>query len=205
MKSDTQLIIDEVYHRMRNNLQVVSGVLRMKGKEMDSEQTIDLIESAIIKIINMEIIHPCIGNNKFEQYDLKTILTNLSSQIKSLHAYGGNDVEFELQTNGITLNSVTTTFLSRIINELIINSYKHAFRGTKNGLIKIEIKKTGYNKYQLVYCDNGNTLKDISLLNNSTSLGFEIIKLFVERLKGTIKYDLNPGLGYTIDFKEIIN
>ena len=205
MKSDTQLIIEEVYHRMRNNLQVVSGVLRKKGLEMNGEQVIDLIESAIIKITNMEVIHPCMGISKFKQMDLNSVFTKLTSQIKSLHAYDDLEIAFEIQTNSITLNSTTVTFLSRIINEFIINSYKHAFRNQPNGRIKIEIEKTGYNNYQLIYADNGNALKEIGLLDNSTSLGLEIVKLFVERLKGTIEYQINSGLEYKISFKEIIN
>ena len=116
---------------------------------------------------------------------------NLINTIKSTIKYSDANFNIDLSIN-----------LGLIINELISNSYKHAFQNKKNGCIHIELINLKKNSYQLIIRDNGNGLPEQVDIQDPKTFGLEIVVALTKQIEGTIKAESDQGLKYTLTFNK---
>lgn len=212
---EKEVLLREIHHRVKNNLQIISTLLSMQADETDNEEIIDFYTESQNRIQSMALIH----ENLYQSTDISSI--NIKKYIKNLlndikYSYGTlNDrIKIEIDTEDYSLNIETAVPCGLIINELVSNSLKYAFPHDKTGVISVSLheislenhEKEGRKerKFQLKVKDNGIGLPDDFDIDKSTSLGLHLVTALTEQLEGHIKLEKNEGASFTIVFKELV-
>lgn len=191
---EKDVLLQEVHHRVKNNLQFISGLLEMhQNKDIENS----LIHDASRRVSAMALVHEMLYNNDLEQkIDLKKYIEELAKY----HFEDTFKINYQLSILPLTLNTTQCISLGMIISELITNSIKHAFNSISNPTINLTIHCLDQNKVVFIYSDNGNGfIKNDSDFSNS--LGLRLIDIFTRQLKG--KYSINGSNGYefNLNFK----
>ena len=197
---EKQSLLGEVHHRVKNNLALVTGLVELQGAKI----TDPIMKSHLIEIQNriaaMSLIHEKLyKSSNFSKIDLKDYLHDLIVSLSSFFNKGGNiDVNFDLEQ--IFVSNKKAIPIALIVNELITNAFKYAFKEVLKGTINVKLKCIE-NQVELSISDSGDGIDKDFNISKSSSLGFKLITIFTKQLKGTLNYFNNPGLTVTITFK----
>ncbi len=200
---EKEVLLKEIHHRVKNNLQIISSLLNLQTSFLKEEESIQAIESSRNRIRSMAIVHEKLYQTEnFVQINFKDyvheLVKNLANSYKS-----ENDVIYKIEVETTFANIDLATSLGLIITELIANSVKHAFIGIKNDS-KNEIIIGGNlindNCYKLIFKDNGVGLPKDYDINSSESLGLQLVTSLVEQINGTVSVDNTSGTQYDITF-----
>ncbi len=199
---EKEILLKEIHHRVKNNLQIISSLLNLQKEYVDDEEALNVLLESQNRVKAMAIIHENLyqSNNlsyiKFDNYLEKLVSTLFYSYNKNEQIKSSIDVE------DIKLNIDTAIPCGLIINELISNSLKHAFNDEEKGLIKIIVKKH-YDGYELIVYDNGMGFPEDIDFKNTHSLGLKLVNSLVDQINGQITMNQNQGTEFKINFKEI--
>jgi len=194
---DKTLLLQEVHHRVKNNLNMMIALLGLQKKEYHSTETQHFIRTNILRLQSMALVHTLLYENKH----LSDV--NIAEYIEKLVHYilvSANDktVKITIDIEPISLNTDTIIHLGIIVNELITNSLKHAF-GTQEGEIAISLKKKA-NNITFYYSDNG---KGTVHTEENEHFGLKLIKLSTKQLGGELNIESEHSTYYcTIVFEE---
>ena len=189
------VLLKEIHHRVKNNLQVVTSLLRLQSRDMDSEKHRLMYRDSINRVLSMALIHEKI----YQTPDLAKI--NLESYIQSLagdliQSYAlETEIDLEIESNVEKLSTKSLVPVALIFNELISNSIKHGFKGMSAGKITIEIIDK-YPKVKMHYSDDGTWKESL----NDNSLGLELIESLTQQLTGSFVRSIENGTHYTFSF-----
>ncbi|BAY30204.1 sensory box histidine kinase [Nostoc carneum NIES-2107] len=199
---EKDILLKEIHHRVKNNLQIISSLLRLQSRYINDEQACELFQDSHNRVRAMAIIH----ENLYQSNNLSKI--NFSDYLRSLvnnllRSYGIKlNIKSHLKIDKIFLKIDTAISCGLIINELVSNSIKYAFAENQQGDIYIEMLQTTRNQYFLNISDNGVGLsQDIEVYKNQ-SLGLQLVWSLVEQLQGTITFNTSLGTSFTITFSE---
>jgi len=186
-KNDEKTVmLKEIHHRVKNNLQVVNSLLRIQARSIVNEKVKMMFKVAQSRVIAMARLHEKIYNTKdLKNIDVAEHFKLLVSDLISSNNLD-KDISSKLSIEPIEMSIDTLLPLSLIVNELISNSLKHAFNSVDKGEVKVELMLQENTQCKLIVSDDGNGVdKDIlSEANNST--GITLIKTFTRQLNGTI-------------------
>lgn len=196
------ILLQEIHHRVKNNLQVITSLLRMQSGNSVSDETKVHFEGAINRIMTMALIHQRMyEKDNLGEIALSEYLLSLVEDLKS-SASPEFDIKFDIKTSIENVGMKSIVPLALIITELVTNSIKHAFDGNEkipNIHINIDAIDNESSFFTLNYFDNGKWKT-----NKSTSFGFELIEMLTEQLEGTfelVKSDI--GTNYLFSLKMI--
>lgn len=182
--NERKLLLQEVHHRVKNNFQIVSSLLRLQSYSIDDDSLRNSFDEAVSRINSMAIVHDIIyRQEKFSEIDAKDYLEKL---IKTLQKTSGNpDIDITIKTDQPKLKIETLIHLGIALNELVINSFKYAYNDMEGQpKIHITLNEAGTNKFELIYQDNGIGLnKELS----KSSFGMELIETLIEHLDGEVE------------------
>jgi two-component sensor histidine kinase len=198
---EKDLLVKEVHHRVKNNLQIISSLMKLQSAKSNNDEIRNSLNEAQDRINSMALLHQLLyRNNQMTSLLFNEYLDGLISQISSGFALTKKNIE--LKTNFITLELDLDTAipLGLITNELVSNAYKHAFNG-KEGLITIELSKLFKNIYQLKIADNGQGLPANFDLHSNDSLGLDIVCILSEQINAELKIYNDNGAKFDIIFK----
>ncbi len=184
---EKELLLREIHHRVKNNLQIVSTLLSLQSSQSNEIDVNDLYRESQNRIQSIALIH----ENLYHSEDLAHI--NFEVYVKGLlsdlfDSYGVNSsrIKLNLDIDNVTLGIETAIPCGLIINELVSNSLKHGFKGNETGEINVEIHKIADGEYSLIESDTGVPFSDkVDLISNKT-LGLELIKNLVKQIDGQI-------------------
>jgi two-component sensor histidine kinase len=193
-------MLKEIHHRVKNNLQVVTSLLRLQLYKIEDETAVVPFQESIDRISSMALIHDKMyKGDKVKAINIKNYINDLAENLIKNYA---NEKFINLTVHSsvktIELNHIVP--LSLILNELISNSLKHAFQNKNNGEIIVNISTNESTHLKLCYKDNG-TWKSPK---DPTSFGLELIDTFTEQLNGTYTLETLNGTYYCFQFKDII-
>lgn len=183
------ILVKEVHHRVKNNLQILLSLISIQQRfGYDDETITDYMK---LSISSMALIHNQLYGDNLDYVSLKTIIDDFAANIDNF--YGNLDIDFEFVTeNDVSLNIDKSNPLFLILNELIINSIKHAFdENSEHKSIKCVISSDGDNLI-IEYKDNGKGLQDID--DNLSGLGHVLIDSLIGQVDG--KYTISSDNGY---------
>jgi two-component sensor histidine kinase len=198
LNEEKTVMLKEIHHRVKNNLQIVTSLLRLTTSEVDDPKVLDKFSEAIDRISAIAKIHDKMYNNKaLNKIDLSDYLEDLIRGL--LDSYTDkNSVQAEITSN---INFIPPKYLvpiALIFNELVTNSVKHAFKDQKNGKILIDAFVVDDNRVKLSYADSGVWAEPVE---SAHSIGLGLIDSFVEQIDGTCELDKTDGTSYVIRFK----
>lgn len=197
-RDENEILMKEIHHRVKNNLQIIISLLRMQRAELKSEESKSQFSEAINRIMSMSLIHQKLyGEKELSKVNLKSYLEQLSSEIISIFP-NKHKINVEITTHIQNMNLDTIVPLGLLVNELISNSLKYAFISEKEGLIKISIAQNN-GHYYFDYGDNGTWIEPDA---NTSSFGSELIEILTEQLNGEKTLDTVDGTNYHFTLKE---
>jgi two-component sensor histidine kinase len=202
------MLLKEVHHRVKNNLQTVSSLLSIQSRGVDDENTKKLLKNSQRRVLTMAMIHEMLykKDEHVEHVPLAPYLQELSeSLIASSNAKNTLDIDLELDIPDINLKVDTIISLGLIVNEIITNSIKYAFTPEEKAVIYLKLEQNDQFSYQLAIGDNGVGFSKEKSDKPSNSMGLKLIDSLARQIKGEIKKSFNleeNGTHYTLIFKD---
>jgi two-component sensor histidine kinase len=196
---ENELLLKELHHRVKNNLQIIYSLINLQKRRIDSpalHQSLSMVQN---RIKTMSLVHQNLHENEnFKEVNLEAYIKTIADYLKLL--YLNEDKEITIQ---FTVESSIQIIMDRaitiglLINEIVSNSMKYAFKGRAEGLITIDVQKL-HNGYQMSISDNG--IGFSNELANSKSLGLYLIENLVKQLQGRYDLESHHGTTYIIYF-----
>ncbi len=202
---EKELLLQEVHHRVKNNMQIISSLLKLQAGNIDDNRTVELFKDSQNRIKSMALVHEKLYQSK----DFATINFNeyIQTMVHSLfRSYKISTSKIKLKANieDVTLSIDHAIPCGLIINELISNSLKYAFPKNKQGKIEIGLHQLDTGQVELVVNDNGIGIPEKIDFRNTQSLGLHLVNLLAEdQLEGKIDLDRSHGSKFTIKFEGV--
>ena len=202
---EKELLLREVHHRVKNNLQIMSSLLNLQSNVIKDEKALEALRDSQTRVRSMALIHgELYQSENLVNIDFGDYIRNLVLGILSTYApYSG--IIHEINVNNVFFDIDTAIPCGLMINELVLNSIKHAFtyNDSKNeNKINIELfKENSY--FNLIVEDNGIGIPEDLDITKTDTLGLQLVNSLVSQLDGKIKLDRNNGTKYNILFKEL--
>lgn len=194
-----KLLMKELHHRVKNNLQIVSSLLSLQSFRVKDQNAIDAIKEGQHRIEAMSLIHQKLYiQDTITQVNIKEFITDIAESLMQAYGYGYNNFELQIHVNEELLDVDKAIPLSIIINELITNAFKYAFSDIKNPKLTISFAIQS-SQASLSVADNGAGI-DLNNWKNNDGYGKELIQTFTEQLEGTISLKINKGTTFQIVF-----
>lgn len=201
--SEKEMLLREIHHRVNNNLQMISGILALQQTHNTKESIKVILQEGQARIQSIALIHKALyHSDNFAKVPFDTYLKELVTVIRETYQKNGTVIQCDVDARHIALNIHTAIPLSLIVNEVITNSFKHAFKNRANGHISILLRKSN-DSYQLILTDNGIGLPDSFDPTNLHSIGFDLIIGLTRQLGGQIRWESHNGTQIHITFNEI--
>jgi len=196
---EKEVLLKEIHHRVKNNLQIISSLLNLQsGTSHDNSSAFKESQS---RIKSMALIHEKLYQSEsLSHIDFSGYVASLTNYLSRSYILSQN-VTIEMDIQGISLDVDRAIPCGLIINELVTNSLKYAFKDGKAGEIQINMVMDG-GKYVLIVSDDGVGLPQGLDFRNSPSLGLQLVNTLVEQLEGTIELEKAAGTTFTIKFGE---
>ncbi|RXA19857.1 PAS domain S-box protein [Methanosarcina sp. MSH10X1] len=221
--------IKEIHHRIKNNLQVISSLLDLQAEtfsQLETCKTPEVVEAFMEsqnRVISMALIHEELyKGDKIDTLGFAAYLRKLTEDLFSSYKPRNKDISLKLDLEQVYLGMDTAIPLGIIINELVSNSFKHAFPDSRNDGIRINLSRTkalaagkeipDRNRectekdnfdYILEVSDNGKGIPEEINFKNTDSLGLQLVNILVEQIDGCIKLKRDHGTKFTIWFNDI--
>ncbi len=194
---EKSMLIKEVHHRVKNNLQIISSLLNLQIRSDIGKEATYALESSRDRIMAMSIIHQQLyQNNSIQNVDFQKYLEQLIDSTQRVYSTVGIVVNCCV----IQLKTDIAVPLSLIVSEVITNACKHGFKSQFNSLIEIEVNLLSERKISLKIRDNGIGFSKVEKWERSASLGFEIIKTLTSQINGRVECESSSN-GTTFNFE----
>jgi PAS domain S-box-containing protein len=200
---EKEVLLKEVHHRVKNNLQVISSILNLQSSYVKDDQTLSILRESQNRIKSMSYIHESLYQTKnFSSINFSEYIENLSNNLFHSYQIFDNFIELKLKVEPVNLNLDQAIPCGLIVNELITNALKYAFKGKKTGEIFIGINENG-KTISIRIEDNGVGLpKGFNYLKTET-LGLQLVVTLVEQLDGKLEMKTEKGTKYLITFDKL--
>ena len=198
---EKDILLKEVHHRVKNNMQIISSILKMQERLIDDPTLIEVLQESQNRIRSMALVHEDLYRNenlaniKFINY-AKSLAANLARSYSEQQGL----IKFVYEIEDVLLPLDTGIPCGLILNELISNSFKYAFKDSEEGIITIKLATIENGKFQLEVSDNGIGIDKSFDVENAKSLGLKIVNKLTQQIDGTIECDLSSGTKFIIKF-----
>ncbi|MBL7939766.1 MAG: PAS domain S-box protein [Flavobacteriales bacterium] len=197
---EKEVLLKEVHHRVKNNLQVISSILSLQTAHVDGDERIlELLRVSRDRIRSMSFIHESLYQNKdFSSIDMGTYIDGLSRNLVMSYSVNGKvSLERDLQRVELVLDQAIPCGL--ILNELISNAFKHAFPEGRAGVVSISLTLVG-EQVAISISDDGVGLPEGFNTKNDGNLGLELVHTLVDQLDGKLDVKTGAGVSYLLTF-----
>jgi PAS domain S-box-containing protein len=192
---EKEILLREVHHRVKNNMQVISSILNLQSSYVSDEYALTLLKESQNRIKTMAYIHESLYQNKsFTSVNFSDYVYTLVNNIVQSYSYSTEKVKLVLNIDKITLSLDSSIPAGLIINELITNAIKHAFPGSRQGIITFNLRCEN-NFVFLELKDNGVGFAPGKDFENSHSLGLQLVNTLIEQIEGELKFKSQKDIG----------
>jgi len=200
---EKEILLREIHHRVKNNMQVISSLLMLQEELSEDEKVIEMLKDSQNRIISMALIHEKLYRSEnFSRIDLKEYIDDLVSGLFQSYGISEDKVALNINAENVLLGIDSAIPCGLIINELVSNSLKHAFPEYESGEINILIHSTDEDMIELSIGDNGIGIPEDLDFRRTESLGLRIVNVLVEnQLHGEITLNRDRGTKFKIKFK----
>jgi len=204
--TEKELILREVHHRVKNNLQTVSSLLSLQAKSSTNDKIKELIRSSQNRVISMAMIHEMLYiRNNLSKIEFRPYVQELTDYLMNSADCKSKNIRIQLHIPEVALGIDTAIPLGLLINEAVTNSLKYGFINNASGQIDITLKKEdAKNAYVLGIKDDGIGFSEELDFRNTKSLGLKLIHNLARQLRGSVKRNsCSKGTDYQIAFLDV--
>lgn len=196
-----EILLKEIHHRVKNNLQVISSLLSLQSDMVDAPQMLALFQESQHRINSIALVHETLyQTGDLAKFNLAQYISTLSAQLMDAHGVDAHRIALCLDVEAVTLPLDMAVPCGLILNELLSNSFKHAFLGEKAGAITVKLTQE-VDGVTLVVKDNGCGFPEHLDFRDTASLGLQLVCALTEQLRGSITLERNGGTTFTLSFK----
>ncbi len=200
--NEKEILLKEVHHRVKNNMQVISSILNLQSGLINDTSTIEILKECQGRIKTMALIHENLYLSKnFAQIQTKTYFESIIQNVSMSYEKPNQEIEIVQDVFPTTIDIDKAIPCGLILNELIVNSYKHAFKGLEKGIIKVLLFQDN-GTFHLQIQDNGVGLGKKSPEQLKSSLGIQLVYTLVDQLEGGLVVKSAQGTSFLITFKK---
>ncbi|NBC30222.1 MAG: PAS domain S-box protein [Spirochaetes bacterium] len=193
---EKDLVLQEVHHRIKNNMASIQSLLSLQAQMMESESAREALEEARSRLQSMEVLYEKLyRSGNVTEMSMRDYLSSLTCEVVRL-VQGETAVSVETNIDDVILPVRTLSTLGLIVNELVTNSVKHAFPETQEGAVTLSVMcetARGQEGLHLTYHDNGVGIPDAVIAGESSGLGMVLVRNLTEQLEGTMTITREAG------------
>ncbi len=192
---EKKILLKEIHHRVKNNMQLISSLLNLHKHNIEGKSSDNIFEDIIGRINSIALIHEKLyKSDRFNDINIKSYIEDIVNDLARGLLYNFTDIDVQINVQDILINLNKAVPLGLIINEVVTNSMKHAFKGEFNSNPKLSISffNDKSNNFVLEIIDNGVGF-DKKLLNMDLSFGLELVSILSRQLKSKYNYSINNG------------
>ena len=199
---DKEIMLREIHHRVKNNLQIVTSLLNLQASSVDEPKLKEQLKISQNRVRSMALIHQLLYRSAdLSRINMEEYMYGITSQLLSVYSEIKDRVRIKCVSRDIDFTIETAVPYGLLVNELITNSIKHGFPKGRKGVIKIELLHNGENDYELIYNDNGIGIPFTVVNGHVHGFGLYLIETLVSQLDGEINHVKGEGTTYIIKFK----
>jgi two-component sensor histidine kinase len=199
---EKEVLLQEIHHRVKNNLQVISSLLSLQSGYVEDPKAHDIFRDSQNRIRSMALIHEKLYRSQdLSRIDSIEYIHHLVTYLFRVHSADIRAIALSIQTGDVSLGMDAAVPFGLILNELVSNALKHAFPGDRTGKISVDLHTDG-DQYVLLVKDDGVGFPQDLDFRNTTSLGLQLVNSLVKQLDGTIEMYSNGGTKFTVTFCE---
>ncbi|NDK56122.1 ligand-binding sensor domain-containing protein [Pontibacter fetidus] len=196
---EKELLLQEVHHRVKNNLQIVISLLNLQARHIQDPATKEVMQAIRSRVRSMALLHERLyRHNNLEHINLEEYFREICESLYAAYGVSEENVTLYLKIPDVTIDLDSAITLGLIVNELISNSLKYAFQDAATGKLGIELHQLENDHYQLMVWDNG--IGAAEGLNQQKSFGLQLVASLTKKLGGEIKYENNNGTKFILYF-----
>jgi PAS domain S-box-containing protein len=201
---EKEVLLQEIHHRVNNNMQVIISLIRLQCERIDDEQYIEMFKDTLDRIKSMALVHKKLYQSKdFAKIDCTEYVKSLMKELFKSYGVDSNKISIKLEKNDVSLSLDNAVSCGIIINELVTNSLKYAFPGNIKGDISIGYSLIDKGQVEIRVADNGVGMPESFDFRNSDTLGLQIVVALAEhQLGGKVSVSTGKGTEFRIWFKE---
>jgi PAS domain S-box-containing protein len=199
--NEKEILLKEIHHRVKNNLQVIYSLLNLQAEQLDDPNSLDVLKDSQNRVRSMALIHEKLYQSEnLAQINFNEYLESLVNDLYRSYQMHKNQIKIKLDVDEVIFGIDIAVPCSLLINELIANSLKYAFPDNNSGEINIHFHSLQNGHYSLQISDNGVGLPPDIDYRHTKSLGLQLVNTLVQQINGMIELDSNQGTAYRITF-----
>lgn len=196
---EKEILLKEIHHRVKNNLQIISSLLNLQSNAIDDPDMVAQFRDSQNRIQAMSLIHERLYRSEdLARVDFKIYLGDLTESLIRTYRRRGQNVKLCLDIDVVSLDIDTAIPCGLIVNELVSNALKHAFKNRSEGCIGVELRSE--DQYRLVVWDDGIGFPVTFDYKMTSSLGLQLVNSLVHQLNGTINLSQETGTRFEVIF-----
>jgi len=200
---EKDLLIKEIHHRIKNNLQLISSVIFIRMSKMPVSKTRDFLDETRQKIKAIALIHEnLLQTESLNKINISVYLNRLLTDLQIAYSTQEANITVAVNIESILVTTDVAINCSLIVNELFTNSMKHAFKDRQGGLISVSIQKQE-DKLEFVMSDDGMGMMD-DQARNVISFGMQLLDVFFKQLNAKVTVDTTKGTHYQLLFEHTV-
>jgi len=198
---ERESLLQEIHHRVKNNLQVISSLINMQIRGLEEESSRAALRDCQSRVVTMAQIHEMLYQSAdYARVPFAKYVQDLTARVLSASGISHGTVALNFELEEVSLPVEQAIPCGLILNELVANSLKHAFPNAANGTIRVELRLTPDHSVLLSVSDNGIGISPALDLENLSSLGVQLVMTLVEQLEGHLEITRLPGSTFRITF-----
>ncbi|NOZ62182.1 MAG: hypothetical protein GXO74_10910 [Calditrichaeota bacterium] len=199
---EKEILLKEIHHRVKNNLQVTSSLLYLQSKNIKDEKAKAYLQESQSRIKSMAMIHEKLYRSEnFSRINSRDYIRDLATYVFRSYASSGQKIKLNVRVEPVDFDLDTAIPCGLILNELISNSLKYAFPNGRKGEITVSLQEKENDLIELSVKDNGVGFDENFDLKQSDSLGLQLVKSLVNQLEGVLELKRNGGVEIAIRFQ----
>lgn len=202
---EKEVLLKEIHHRVKNNLQIISSLLKLQSSYVQDQQILEMFRDSQSRIRSMALIHEKLYRSKdLSRIHFSEYVRDLINHLQRSYSASSQGVQIQIPDRPIWLNIDIAVPCGLIINELVSNALKHAFPNSEpDGIIEVDLTAQTGHQLTLIVRDNGVGFPEGLNFRNTESLGLELVCTLTEQLRGTIELKRGQGTCFEIQFTDL--
>jgi len=197
---EKESMMREIHHRVKNNLQIVSSLLRLQSRSIKSQTLKDTFEIAQNRIKSMALIHEVLYlSESLDRINFSEYIKRITNHLFTMFSRNAKKIQLELDVGEFYLDIDKAIPCGLIINELVSNAFKHAFPDGESGKIHVKLDNK-LDRYTIVVKDNGIGIPDDVDIGNTKTLGLQLVNDLVNQIDGSYEIQSDGGTVFKIAF-----
>lgn len=193
---EKDVLLKEVHHRVKNNLQVISSLLNLQADAIRNPEALAPLRESRGRVHVMALVHEKLyQGGDLARLDFADYLRELTGNLFNLYGCDPGRIRVEVQSDPVQLELDQAVPCSLIVNELLSNAFKYAFPGTATGIVHVRLNQVEPGRLRLEIGDSGVGLPQDLDWHNACSLGLQLVRMLTRQLKGEL--EISPGKGLT--------